>query len=76
MMLREASPRLVLKTCAQMLNVSSKTLQRYLKKQDANFNTIRKQVILSRAEHLLMHTNKSITEIHFRAGLLHGSEFL
>ena len=75
MMLREASPPPSFEDCAQMLNVSSKTLQRYLKKQDANFNTIRKQVILSRAKHLLMHTNKSITEISFELGYSTAANF-
>lgn len=64
-----------LSECAELLNVSTKTLQRQLRKQNIDFNHIRKDVFLSRATHKLNHSSDSITQIAYELGYSSSSNF-
>lgn len=75
MMLRESYHVPTLQGCANLLNISSKTLQRHLKKHDADFHTIRMQVIIERAQHLLSNSNKTITDIADELGYSTSANF-
>lgn len=61
--------------CAQLLHVSTKTLQRQLNKQEKDFNHIKKEVILSRAKQRLTQSNVSITDIAYELGYSSSSNF-
>lgn len=75
MMLREAYQLPSLQDCARILNISTKTLQRYLKKQQADFHQLRMQVMLERATALLINSDKSITDIADELGYATSANF-
>lgn len=64
-----------LSECAELLNISTKTLQRQLRKQNIDFNNIRKDVLLSRATQKLNHSSDSITQIAYELGYSSSSNF-
>lgn len=61
--------------CASLLHVSTKTLQRQLRKKNADFNSIKKQVLLLRAKQRLRHSSDSITQIAYELGYSSSSNF-
>lgn len=65
----------MLSECAELLNVSTKTLQRQLRKQNIDFNHIRKEVFLNRATHKLNHSAEPITQIAYELGYSSSSNF-
>ena len=75
MMLREAYQLPSLSDCAKILNISTKTLQRYLKKQNADFQHIRMQVLMERAKYMLEETDKTITDIADELGYATTTNF-
>lgn len=75
MMLREAYHVPTLNECARVLNISTKTLQRYLKKQNSDFHSIRMRVIMERAQHLLKESNKTVTDIADELGYSTSTNF-
>ncbi|KAB1855086.1 AraC family transcriptional regulator [Acinetobacter tandoii] len=52
-----------MKECAQLLNISSKTLQRHLKLKNISYQQIKTDVSMEKAQQMLSHTSKSIFEI-------------
>ena len=61
--------------CAGLLHVSTKTLQRQLRKKNTDFNTIKKQVIVLRAKQRLAASTDSITQIAYELGYSSSSNF-
>lgn len=60
---------------AQLLNISTKTLQRTLNKKNIDFRSLRKKVMLLKAKQKLKNTEKSITEIAHELGYSSPSNF-
>ncbi len=75
MMLQEAHHVPTLSECAKLLNISTKTLQRYLAKQNTDFHTLRMQVIMQRAKQLLSETNKTVIDIADELGYSTSTNF-
>ncbi len=61
--------------CADLLHVSTKTLQRQLRKKNTDFNVIKKKVITLRAKQRLAHCSDSITQIAHELGYSSSSNF-
>lgn len=61
--------------CASLLHVSTKTLQRQLRKKNTDFNRIKKQVIIVRAKQRLENSSDSITQIAYELGYSSSSNF-
>lgn len=76
MMLREASGGLpALSELADTLNLSPRTLDRYLKKEGVSFRALHKQVRQSRACAMLADNTLSVTEIALELGYTDASNF-
>lgn len=75
MMLLETYHMPTLNECAKLLNTSTKTLQRHLKKQGTDFQTLKKQVMLERAKQLLQHAHRNVTDIADELGYTSASNF-
>jgi AraC-like DNA-binding protein len=61
--------------CANLLHVSTKTLQRQLRKKNTDFNRIKKEVMIVRAKQLLRCSSDSITQIAYELGYSSSSNF-
>ncbi|MFU9812099.1 helix-turn-helix domain-containing protein [Acinetobacter radioresistens] len=61
--------------CAELLHVSTKTLQRQLHRKNSDFNGIKKQVIILKAQERLIHSSASITQIAYELGYSSSSNF-
>lgn len=75
MMLMNTYHMPTLNECADLLHVSTKTLQRQLNKQQTDFHSIRKEAILFRAKQRLVQSNMSITDIAYELGYASSSNF-
>ena len=75
MVLMNSQQLLTLYEIANLLNISSKTLQRNLNKKNIDFRSIRKNVILNKAKYQLKNTQKNITEIAHELGYSSSSNF-
>lgn len=64
-----------LNDCAKLLNLSTKTLQRHLKEKETSYQIIKNQVILEKAKHLLIHSQKNVMEIAVELGYASASNF-
>ena len=76
MMLQEAYHIPTLAECSKLLNLSTKTVQRYLKKHGQDFHSMRMQIIIERAKTALTETDKSITEIADELGYSTSANFI
>ena len=75
MVLMNSQQLLTLYEIANLLNISSKTLQRNLNKKNIDIRSIRKNVILNKAKYQLKNTQKNITEIAHELGYSSSSNF-
>lgn len=75
MMLRQANQIPTLQECAQLLNLSPKTLQRYLHKQGVEFHILKQEITLERAIEMLEQSSKSITQIAYELGYQNPANF-
>lgn len=65
MMLSESYQVPTLAECASLLNISAKTLQRYIQKENSSFHSLRKEVLLQRSMTLLgQHTHTASSIAH------------
>lgn len=74
-MMSEAYQIPKLSDCATLLNVSTKTLQRYLKQHGADFNRLKNDVLIQKAHKLLNIKDYSITQIAYELGYSSTSNF-
>ena len=74
-MLSEAYQMPKLSDCASLLNISTKTLQRYLKQHGADFNGIRNDILRQKSHKLLAIKDYSITRIAHELGYSSTSNF-
>ncbi|ENX33822.1 hypothetical protein F889_02485 [Acinetobacter colistiniresistens] len=75
MMLKQANQVPTLTECAKVLNISTKTLQRYLQQQGVEFQTLKKQVTIERAIDLLENSTFTITHIAYELGYSNPANF-
>ena len=75
MMLRQANQIPSLTECAKVLNISTKTLQRYLQQQGVEFQALKQKITMERAIDLLEHSNFSITQIAYELGYSNPANF-
>jgi AraC-like DNA-binding protein len=75
MMLRQANQVPTLTECAKVLNISTKTLQRYLQQQGVEFQTLKQQISTERAIDLLENSNYTITHIAYELGYTNPANF-
>lgn len=75
MMLRQANQVPTLTECAKVLNISTKTLQRYLQQQGVEFQTLKQQISIERAIDLLENSNYTITHIAYELGYTNPANF-
>lgn len=61
--------------CAKLLNISTKTLQREIQKQGADFQDLRMQIVIDRAKALLQQTQRSVADIADELGYSNASNF-
>lgn len=64
-----------LQECANLLNISSKTLQRNLKEKNQSYQNLKNDVIIEKAKNMLAMPNKSIIEIAEELGYASASNF-
>ena len=74
-MLRQANQVPTLTECAKVLNISTKTLQRYLQQQGVEFQTLKQQISTERAIDLLANSNYTITHIAYELGYTNPANF-
>lgn len=74
-MLMEAYQMPTLSDCAKLLNVSTKTLQRYLKQHQTDFNSIKNIVLKQKSEQMLKQSEFSIAEVAHQLGYATPSNF-
>ena len=60
---------------AQQLNLTERSLRRHLQEEDANYRDILQQCRMEMAEHYLLHTELSMTDIALRIGFTDASNF-
>lgn len=75
MMLRQANQIPTLHECAKVLNISTKTLQRYLQAQGVAFHQLKQHICTERAIDLLENSNFSITQIAYELGYANPANF-
>lgn len=75
MILMNSQHLLTLDEIANLLNISSKTLQRSLNKKNIDFRSLRKNIMLVKAKQQLVNTQKNITEIAHELGYSSSSNF-
>lgn len=75
MMLRQANQIPTLKECAKVLNISTKTLQRYLQQQGAEFHRLKQEISIERAIDLLENSSFTITHIAYELGYSNPANF-
>ena len=64
-----------LQECANLLNISSKTLQRGLKVEEMSYQQLKNEVTIEKAKKMLVFSNKSIIEIAEELGYASASNF-
>lgn len=74
-MLRQANQVPTLTECAKVLNISTKTLQRYLQQQGVEFNRLKQKISTERAIELLENTSFTITHIAYELGYSNPANF-
>jgi AraC-like DNA-binding protein len=75
MMLRQANQVPTLMECAKVLNISTKTLQRYLQQQGVEFQNLKQQISTERAIDLLENSTFTITHIAYELGYSNPANF-
>ncbi|WP_038343723.1 helix-turn-helix domain-containing protein [Acinetobacter sp. A47] len=75
MMLRQANQVPTLTECAKVLNLSTKTLQRYLQQHGVEFQGLKQQISTERAIDLLEHSTLTITAIAYELGYSNPANF-
>lgn len=75
MMLRQANQVPTLTECAKVLNISTKTLQRYLQQQGVEFQSLKQQISTERAIDLLENSTFTITHIAYELGYSNPANF-
>ena len=75
MMLRQANQIPTLTECAKVLNISTKTLQRYLQQQGVEFQALKQKISTERAIDLLENSNFTITHIAYELGYSNPANF-
>lgn len=75
MMLRQANQIPTLKECAKVLNISTKTLQRYLQQQGVEFHRLKQEISIERAIDLLENSSFTITHIAYELGYSNPANF-
>ncbi|WP_109440262.1 helix-turn-helix domain-containing protein [Acinetobacter haemolyticus] len=75
MMLRQANQIPTLKECAKVLNISTKTLQRYLQQQGVEFHRLKQEISIERAKGLLENSSFTITHIAYELGYSNPANF-
>ncbi len=75
MMLRQANQIPTLTECAKVLNISTKTLQRYLQQQGVEFQNLKQQISTERAIDLLKNSKFTITHIAYELGYSNPANF-
>lgn len=75
MMLRQANQVPTLTECAKVLNISTKTLQRYLQQQGVEFQALKQQISTERAIDLLENSSFTITAIAYELGYSNPANF-
>lgn len=75
MMLRQANQVPTLMECAKVLNISTKTLQRYLQQQGVEFQALKQQISTERAIELLENSSFTITHIAYELGYSNPANF-
>lgn len=74
-LLMSSTEALSMQECAQLLNISTKTLQRHLKVKNMTFQQIKIDVAMQKAQHMLSQSNKSIFEIAEELDFASASNF-
>lgn len=75
MMLRQANQIPTLNECAKVLNISTKTLQRYLQKYGVEFHQLKQKISTERAIDLLENSKFTITHIAYELGYSNPANF-
>lgn len=75
MMLRQANQVPTLTECAKVLNISTKTLQRYLQQQGVEFQSLKQKISTERAIDLLENSHFTITHIAYELGYSNPANF-
>ena len=76
MMLSESYQVPTLEECASLLNISAKTLQRYIQKENCSFHSLRKQVLLQRSIALLAQHTQTVSSIAHELGYSSPANFI
>ena len=74
-MLRQANQMPTLNECAKVLNISTKTLQRYLHKQGVEFHVLKQSISKERALDLLENSDLNMTQIAYELGYSNPANF-
>lgn len=76
MMLSESYQVPTLEECAALLNISAKTLQRYIQKENSSFHSLRKQMLLQRSIALLAQHTQTVSSIAHELGYSSPANFI
>ena len=76
MMLSESYQVPTLEECASLLNISGKTLQRYIQKENSSFHSLRKEVLLQRSTTLLTQGTQTVSSIANELGYASPANFI